>query len=277
MTQPSIAAFSAFLHRRSGMVLNDDKAYLIDNRLAPVASRHGFASVGDLLASLERETSTSLIQDVVDAMTINETLFFRDQRPFEQIRDSILPQLMRTNADRRRIRIWSAACSTGQEPYSLAMMLAEMAAELRGWSVEILATDLCRRVLDRARSGIYSQFEVQRGMPIGLLTKYFEQSGDKWSLKREIRNRVSFQQFNLLDDPAALGRFDLVLCRNVLIYFDHPTKQRTLDRMAETLSPQGYLILGGAESTMNVSNRFSPAGDLRGVYRPEIQPAIQAA
>jgi len=186
----------------------------------------------------------------------------------------VLPTLMKARAQRRQIRIWSAACSSGQEPYTLAMMFAEQKAALADWSFEIVATDLSTEILEKAEAGLYSQFEVQRGLPIQLLLKYFKQQGERWQIDAGLRSRVRFQQFNLLDDPASLGVFDAIFCRNVLIYFDQATKTQVLERLSRVLAADGYLYLGGAETVLGISERFQPVADNRGIYAP-VPPMAQ--
>ena len=201
-------------------------------------------------------------------MTTNETFFFRDKMPFEHFRDTIMPALIAARAREKRIRIWCAAASTGQEPYSLAMLCKEMGAALAGWRVEILATDLSTEVLEKAKAGIYSQFEVQRGLPIQLLVKYFTQVGETWQIAPEIRGMVQFRPLNLLNDFSALGMFDVVFCRNVLIYFDQATKIGVLDRIARQMPDDGYLVLGAAETVVGLTDAFKPVPDKRGLYAP---------
>ena len=207
-------------------------------------------------------------------MMTNESFFFRDKLPFEHFRDTIIPALIAARASQRRIRIWCAAASTGQEPYSLAMCLKEIAPQVAGWRIDILATDLSTEVLEKAKAGIYSQFEVQRGLPIQLLIKYFTQIGETWQIAPEIRAMVQFRPFNLLNDFAGLGMFDVVFCRNVLIYFDQPTKVGVLDRMARTVERDGYLVLGAAETVVGLTDSFKPVPDRRGLYAPN--PGAQA-
>ena len=208
-----------------------------------------------------------LIVEVVEAMTTNESFFFRDKLPFEQFRDTIMPALLAARTRRRRrIRIWCAAAATGQEPYSLAIALKEMGKDLRGWRIEIVATDLSTEVLEKAKSGIYSQFEVQRGLPALMLIKYFTQVGETWQIAPEIRGMVKFMPLNLLNDFSRLGRFDLVLCRNVLIYFDQATKISVLERIADITERDGFLVLGGAETVVGLTDRFKPIPDKRGLY-----------
>jgi chemotaxis protein methyltransferase CheR len=201
-------------------------------------------------------------------MTTNESFFFRDIKPFEQFTGFVLPALIKARADKKVIRIWSAACSSGQEPYTLAMLLAEQAAKLAGWRVEILATDLSTEILEKAEAGQYSQFEVQRGLPIQYLVKYFKQQGDRWQIDAGLRGRVKFRTFNLLEDPTSLGTFDVIFCRNVLIYFDQPTKTTVLSRLHKIMTPDGFLYLGGAETVLGISDKFQAAPEHRGIYRP---------
>jgi len=199
-------------------------------------------------------------------MTTNETSFFRDNHPFETLRQSLIPGLIARRASSRSLRIWSAACSTGQEPYSLAMMLKDNFPILGGWKVEIVATDLSPTVLDRARSGLYSTFEVQRGLPIQMLVRHFEQEEPNWRIKPEIRQTISFRPLNLLADFSSLGQFDIVLCRNVLIYFDQPTKTQILNGITRRIVPDGALLLGGAESVFGLCSTLAALPGLKGVY-----------
>jgi chemotaxis protein methyltransferase CheR len=275
------------LKERSGLVLSHDKQYLVESRLMPVVRRAGLGSLSDLVHNLKRLNAEPLIVDVVEAMTTNETFFFRDRTPFDHVRDVVVPALLKARAAQRRIRVWCAAASSGQEPYSLAMCFKEMCfkemgfkemgASLAGWRIDILATDISAEVLEKAKAAVYSQFEVQRGLPIQLLIKYFTQVGDCWQLSPEIRAMVQFRPFNLLHDFAPLGMFDLVFCRNVLIYFDQESKVAVLDRLARQIDPDGYLVLGAAETVVGLSERFRPHPDRRGLYTPNGKPASAAA
>lgn len=248
------------LKQESGLMLSPDKAYLIESRLLPVARKWKLATFDDLSKALRGNADAGLVRDVVDAMTTNESFFFRDTRPFEQFKEVVLPALLTSRADQKRIRIWSAACSSGQEPYSLGMILAELAGKLAGWNIEIVATDLSGEMLARARDGIYSQFEIQRGLPIGLLVKYFKQVGERWQISDKLRGMVNYREFNLLADPAPLGRFDVVFCRNVLIYFDRPTQLRIVSRFAPLLADNGLLFAGHSESLAYASRVFRLRG-----------------
>ena len=258
--------FSTLLKQRSGLVLTPDKAYLLESRLTPIARRRNMASLDELAAAVRLQHDQTLLADITDAMTTNETSFFRDQKPFDQFRQIILPTMLASRAARKTLRIWSAACSSGQEAYSLAMLLAEESYKLAGWRIEIVGTDISREILERARTATYSQFEVQRGLPITLLVKYFAQAGDRWQLSQKIRDMVTFREFNLLNDLTSLGQFDLVFCRNVLIYFDQPTKTQILERMAKIIPADGILCLGGAETVLGVTDRFKPIEGQRGLY-----------
>jgi chemotaxis protein methyltransferase CheR len=266
---------SRLLKERSGLVLTQDKTYLLESRLLPVARKHALKSIEDLAAAVRAAPKGPLAREVVEAMTTNESFFFRDVKPFNQFRSYVLPELLKARAGSRTIRIWSAACSSGQEPYSLAMILAEEQAKLAGWQVDILATDLSTEILERAQAASYTQFEVQRGLPIQYLVKYFEQQGERWHLKTPIRAMVRFRCFNLLEDLASLGTFDVIFCRNVLIYFDQPTKTMVLDRMARLLSRDGFLYLGGAETVLGITDKFQAAAENRGIYRPAAGIQVQ--
>ena len=257
------------LRERSGLVLSADKQYLVESRLLPVARRAGIAGLTELVQELNRGAKAeALAVAVVEAMTTNESSFFRDKLPFEHFRNAIMPELLAARAASRRIRIWCAAASTGQEPYSLAMCLKEMADCIAGWRIDILATDLSHDVLDKARSGIYSQFEVQRGLPIALLIKYFSQIGDTWQIAPDIRAMVQYRPLNLLRDFSNLGTFDVVFCRNVLIYFDQVTKTSVLERIARVIDRNGYLALGAAETVVGLTESFKPIPGRRGLYTP---------
>ncbi len=258
--------YAKMLYQRSGLVLTKEKAYLLESRLMPVARRWNLADLGELAGALRQKQDENLIADIVDAMTTNESSFFRDQKPFDQFRQIVLPRFLAARANTKRLRIWSAACSNGQEPYSLAMILDEERAKLPGWQIEIVATDLCRDVLEKAKQGIYTQFEVQRGLPITMMVKYFTQVGDKWQINKEMRDRIRFQSFNLLEDMRGLGQFDIVFCRNVLIYFDQQTKGKVLENIAKQMAGDGMLYLGGAETVLGITQTFKPMEGQRGLY-----------
>ena len=255
------------LRERSGLDLSSDKQYLVESRLIPLARRSGLAGIAELVQKI-RGGADALTSDVVEAMTTNETFFFRDKIPYDHLRETILPALLQARAGRRSLRIWSAASSTGQEPYSIAMCLKEYGAALAGWRIEILATDLSHAVLEKSKAGIFSQFEVQRGLPIQMLVKYFTQVGDLWQLNADIRAMVQHRQLNLLQDFSQLGSFDVIFCRNVMIYFDQDTKTGIFERLTRVIEPDGVLALGAAESVVGISDAFKSHPERRGLYRP---------
>ena len=258
------------LKQRSGLDLSADKQYLVESRLLPLARKAGLPGIAELVQKMKGGGAEALTTEVVEAMTTNETFFFRDKIPFDHLRDTIVPAMLQSRANRKSLRIWSAACSTGQEPYSIAMCLKEKGAALSGWRIEIVATDLSQEVLEKSRAGIYSQFEVQRGLPIQLLVKYFAQTGELWQLNSEIRGMVQHRQLNLLHDLSHLGKFDVIFCRNVLIYFDQETKIGIFERMAKVIEPDGMLMLGAAESVVGITDAFRPCPDKRGLYLPNL-------
>jgi chemotaxis protein methyltransferase CheR len=247
--------YKDLLKEKSGLSLTQDKCYLLDSRLTPVAKKWGFVSLDHMTVALRGVAKPDLVKDVIEAMTTNETSFFRDSKPFDQFRDIILPTLMK-NRTNKKIRIWCAASSTGQEPYSLSMILKEMGPKIAGWTFEIIGTDISTEVLDAAKKAEYSQFEVQRGLPIQMLMKYFEQKGDRWALKQDIKSMVQYKYFNLLEPMTSLGKFDIIFCRNVLIYFDRDTKAKVLQNMAGLLPDDGFVLLGGAETVMGITDAF---------------------
>jgi len=267
VTPPDYEYLRKLLKDHSGLDLSADKQYLIESRLLPLSRKCGVSGIGDLVQKMKGGSST-IIAQVVEAMTTNETFFFRDKVPFEHFRDTIMPEMLKARINRKSIRIWCAAGSTGQEPYSLAMSLKEMGAALAGWRVEIIATDLSTEVLEKSKSGVYSQFEVQRGLPIQLLVKYFKQNGEFWQISPELRAMVQHRQLNLLHDFSQLGVFDVIFCRNVLIYFDQDTKINIFDRLARGMEGDGFLVLGAAETVVGLTDVFKPFPDKRGLYRP---------
>lgn len=259
---------STLLKKRSGLDLNEDKTYLLESRLLPIARGLKLTDVAALCAHARKTGSEPLLVEITEAMTTNESSFFRDIKPFEVLRQVFLPQLMQKQAARKQLRIWSAACSTGQEPYTIAICLQEDMAKMPGWKFDLVATDLAKKVVDKASVGIYSQFEAQRGLSIQMLLKYFTSLPDtSWQLKDTVRSMVKFQQQNLLTDYGALGKFDLIFCRNVLIYFDEATKAQVTARMAGTLEPHGILIIGSSETLVDPQGKFEALPDLRGAYR----------
>jgi len=275
VTPPDYEYLRKLLKDQSGLDLSADKQYLIESRLVPLSRKCGLSGIAELVQKM-KSGSASIVAQVVEAMTTNETFFFRDKVPFDHFRDTIMPEVIKARAARRSVRIWCAAGSTGQEPYSLAMCLKEMGAALTGWRIEIIATDLSQEVLEKSKAGIYSQFEVQRGLPIQMLVKYFKQIGELWQINPEIRAMVQHRQLNLLHDFSQLGAFDVIFCRNVLIYFDQETKINIFNRLAKITEADGFLVLGAAETVVGLTDVFKPFPDRRGLYRPNAARAAPA-
>lgn len=247
---------SALVRRHSAIVLEPGKEYLVEARLMPVAKRYGLADLGSLIATLRGERDLTLRTAVIEAMTTNETSWFRDLHPFRSLAEKVLPEIAQRRGSNRRLSIWSAACSSGQEPYTIAMVLADFLATHPGWSASILATDLSEEILARARAGRYSQLEVNRGLPAPLLVRHFDRQGTDWAVKDHLRRMVTFRQLNLAEPLPTLPQFDLVFLRNVLIYFDAGVKRHVLAQVRRVLAPDGYLVLGGAETTINIDDAF---------------------
>jgi len=267
MTPDDFNLIRGILKKRSGLVLGDDKAYLLESRLMPVARKHGMKTLDDVIAAVRSASTEALLVDITEAMTTNESFFFRDNKPFDLFRDNVLPRLIESRASQRGFRIWCAAASSGQEPYSLSIILKEAERKLAGWKTEVVGTDISKEILDRAREGKYSQFEVQRGLPIQFLVKYFDKQGEHWTIKPDIGSMVVFKELNLLGNLAQLGKFDVVFCRNVLIYFDQPTKKEVLEKIAGLMPADGVLFLGGAETVLGITDKFEPVPGQRGIYK----------
>lgn len=257
---------TGLVKERSGLILTKDKAYLLESRLMPVARKHELSTLDELIGEIRTKKDEQIITQVIEAMTTNESFFFRDIKPFELFRNEILPFLLKSRTARKSFRIWCAAASSGQEPYTLAMILKEEAAKLAGWRYEIVATDISTEILEKATAGVYSQFEVQRGLPIDYLVKYFKKKDDLWEIDASLRSVVKFKEFNLLGNLKVLGTFDIVFCRNVLIYFDRPTKSMVLHQISDLMPNDGILFLGGAETVVGISDEFKPKQGQRGVY-----------
>jgi chemotaxis protein methyltransferase CheR len=260
-------ALRCFVRDRAGINLGPEKDYLVISRLRPQLAGWNIPSLDSLVECLRLQPKGALADQVVAALTINETLWFRDIRPFDALRTILVPNVAAKNVADRTISIWSAACSTGQEVYSIAMTLREEEAQLRGYRISLLGSDICEPVLSRARSGVYSQFEVQRGLPIQRLVRHFEDLGSEWRVRPELRSGIEFRALNLLDLPANVGNFDIVFCRNVLIYFEPEVKRRVLAALALRLRSGGYLALGGAETTLGLTDAFAPIPGNSGIYR----------
>jgi chemotaxis protein methyltransferase CheR len=270
MTAPlSSLAFetiAALLKTRSGLIIGMDKVYLLETRLTALVKREKLADLNGLAERLRRPGGDALAREVVEAMTTNESFFFRDDKPFHHFRTQALARLIARRPPGGTLRVWSAASSSGQEAYSLAMIVAESGAVLGSHKVEIVGTDIARDQLARAREGAYSQFEVQRGLPVQMLMRYFKKQDANWRIAETIRSMAQFREYNLLSDLRPLGKFDIVFCRNVLIYFDQATKARVLDAIAGSMPPDGLLYLGGAETVLGITSRFAPVPNERGVY-----------
>jgi chemotaxis protein methyltransferase CheR len=262
-----VEAFRRLVLERSGLMLSADKDYLLRTRLEPIVRHETFTDLAALLRQVRIAPASPLAQRCVDAMATHESFFFRDTTPFDQLRDVLLPELSKTRAHTRTLRIWSAACSSGQEPYSLAMLLNEQPGLFGGWNLRILATDFSEPILSRARSALYSDFEARRGLSPERQARWLSPESGAFRVVPEVRSMVQFRQHNLLEGAAMLGRFDLILCRNVLIYFDATTKARTLESIATVLEPDGALILGSAETVVGLDGSFEPRAGLRGVFQ----------
>ena len=265
MTPADFEIYKKLLMEKSGLVITPDKAYLIDSRLTPVAKKWGHENLASLTVELKGTSSPDLVKDIVEAMTTNETSFYRDGRPFETLKGTVIPYLLQNRSNTRRIKTWCAAASSGQEPYTIAMEFKEHPT-INSWDTPIYGTDISTEIIDQAKQGIYSQFEVQRGLPIQMLMKYFEQNDEKWLIKDEIKNMVKYEYFNLLDNMAGIGKYDIIFCRNVLIYFDEETKRDVLERMVNNLEDDGFLFLGGAETVLGITESFKPIPEKRGLY-----------
>lgn len=270
-------SIAALVRARSGLLLGPDKRYLVETRLAHLLRREGLSDLAALVELLHRPAGSELAREVVEAMTTNESLFFRDEKPFAHVREHALPRLHRTRPRGQALRIWSAAASSGQEAYSLAMLAAECRPVLLDRPVQIVGTDIAREQLARARQGFYTGFEVQRGLPERMLRRHFRKEDAGWRIDAGLKAGVEFREWNLLADPAPLGRFDIVFCRNVLIYFDAPTKTRVLEGIARQMPADGFLYLGCAETTLGLTSLFQPVAGERGVYSPAPGSAAQAA
>lgn len=256
-----------YVREASAIVLEDGKQYLVESRLMTVANRAGLPSVSEVIARLRAAPQGPLGRQVVDAMTTNESSWFRDVNPYNALRGSVLPELMKLRAGERTLRIWSSACSSGQEPYSVAMLLREHFPMLDTWNVRLVATDLSSEMIARARAGVFTQLEINRGLPAKLLVKYFERRGPDYKLRDELRRAIEFRELNLAAPwGSQIVGADVVLLRNVLIYFDNDTKRQILSRVRQVLRPGGYLFLGTAETTLNLDDAFELVRSEGAVY-----------
>ncbi|MBT7956706.1 MAG: protein-glutamate O-methyltransferase CheR [Rhodospirillaceae bacterium] len=258
---------SSLVKRESGLILSEDKSYLLESRLMPLARKRNLNGLEELVDTAIKGIDATLTKDITEAMTTNESFFFRDIKPFDIFRDAALPFFLDRRKLQRSLRIWCAAASSGQEPYSIAMILNEMAAKFGGWKTDIVGTDISTEILDKAEKGIYSQFEVQRGLPVQFLVKYFEKAEENWQISDVLKKMIQYKEFNLLKDLQSLGKFDIVFCRNVLIYFDQETKGKVLEQICRLMPDDGLLFLGGAETVLGISDKFKPVPNFRGLYQ----------
>ncbi len=274
MKSDDLDYLAALMRARSGVVLRGDGAYLAQSRLAPLARREGAGSVEALVAALREGAEERLLQAAVEAMAVADTSFFRDREVFAALRDEILPQLAASRPD-GVVHVWSAGCSTGQEAYSLAMLADPSERRTGGLKLDIVATDLSQRALEKAHSGLYTQFEVQRGLPIRMLLKHFEKADDMWRAAEPLRRTIRWRRLNLLEDRRSVRPFDVILCRNVIGYFDPETRARVLDQMAHALAPDGYLVLGGGETA--ATPFLIPSEQAPHAFRPNRTAGLAAA
>ena len=274
MKLDDLILISSIVYRRAGIVLGREKDYLIDTRLAPIARQFGHLSIEKLVEGIRRGNAEAE-EAAVEAMTTNETLFFRDKQPFEHFSDLVIPNLLRRRAPGATIRIWCAACSSGQEPYSVAMLADELGPRLGASRIAIVATDLSKAMIARARAGIYSQFEIQRGLPNRFQQKHFVQDGVTWRIDHRLTERIEFRTFNLLDDFSMLGRFDIIFCRNLLIYFDEARKRDILNRLARSVAADGYVFLGAAETVIGLTQDLIPHMTAKALYVPKTSDEAQ--
>ena len=244
------------IEAHSAIVLEPGKEYLVESRLIPLSKREGYPGLTEMFADLKLNRKAGLRDKVVEAMTTNETSFFRDLHPFEAMKKHVLPELMQSRASERRLRIWSAASSSGQEIYSLVMLMRESFPALSTWKLELLATDLSTEMVARCQQGLFSQLEVNRGLPAPYLIKYFVKDGIHWQIKPELKQSIEFRQMNLAEEWKSIAPMDVVFLRNVLIYFSGETKKQILGRLRRVLRPDGSLFLGAAETTLNLDDEF---------------------
>jgi chemotaxis protein methyltransferase CheR len=267
ISQRDFDCIRALVRRESSIILDDGKMYLVTSRLSPLAREYGFSSVGAFISHLRSNTHGELHTLAVEAIATTETSFFRDLHPFVELRDTILPELIKVRRDTSQsLCIWSAACSSGQEPHSISMILRDRFAELAGWNLQLLASDISRRMIERAKEGVYTQIEVNRGLPAPYLVRFFNQNESHWQLKDEVLGMFRFFRQNLADEWAAVPPVDILMLRNVLIYFDVETRRKVLRRVRRLLRPGGYLVLGSAETTLNLDQSFVRVRSGRAVF-----------
>jgi chemotaxis protein methyltransferase CheR len=274
-TRNAMGIVAGLLEARTGQKLTADRLWRVGSALSGVLRDCGLETVEQLANRLALPGQSQLAQQVVEALLNNETYFFRDRGMFDHLSRQILPELAQLRESSRKLSIWSVGCSTGQEVYSLAMLFAEQRARWRGWNIEILGTDVARSVISSAREGSYSQFQIQRGLGVSQMISFFEETRTGWRASDALRSNVRFQTHNVLDTPPEPGRFDLILCRNVLLYFDRPTRGRAFDRLALALAPEGRLMLGAGETTVGQTDRFVPQQQLTGFHRLATQVPLK--
>jgi chemotaxis protein methyltransferase CheR len=260
------------VYDRTGVSLSEDKTYLVESRLGMLAKEAGASSISGLVAQLKQKGFNPLYESIVEAMMTNETFFFRDVNPFELLKKSVMPELLKQRQSNRTLNIWCAACSSGQEPYSIAMLLREYFPQLANWKVNLIASDISTKILKRARLGRYGKHEIIRGLPPTFLHKYFHHCGKEWEIKEDLRKSIEFRQINLTEPFGSIPQMDVIFMRNVLIYFDIQTKQSILARVRKVLQPDGYLFLGGGETTVNLDGAFEPVQFDQGVCYRMISP-----
>lgn len=258
--------YQDILQKHSGIYLTPEKEYLLTTRITPLCKTLGFETFDDYTRHIRTSPDPESINMIVEVMTTNETSFFRDLKPFQYLKNTIIPHFIKARAAEKRLKIWCAASSTGQEPYSIAMTLNDMAGNMPGWGYDILGTDIADHVIQKSIMGEYNNFEIQRGLPMPTILKYFTQSGDNWTIKPDLKKSVRFKKFNLLDNPARLGKFDIIFCRNVLIYFSPETKLSVLKNLYECLADDGILILGSCENVMSEKSGFVSFENMHGFY-----------
>jgi chemotaxis protein methyltransferase CheR len=269
-------ALSALLEKHTGQTLMANRHWRIDMALKPLMRQNSIPDLDTLISLIEIDADPRLTSACVEAMVNNETCFFRDQANFALLTGPVLDSLREHRMPTKRLRIWSAACSTGQEPYSLAMSFSENADKWRGWNIQILASDVSGSALTQARAGRYSQFEIQRGLPVMQMLRYFEQQGEEWIAKENLRKMVTFTEHNMLNSARHMGMFDVVLCRNMLMYLCEEKRGQVLDGIAPLLASDGILMLGAAETVIGQTQRFKASQEFRGFYQPaSAKPAVQ--
>jgi len=258
--------YKEILHEKSGLHLSQDKASLLESRLNPIAIDWDFPTLEAMTVNLRGVPEPKLIDDIVEAMTTNDSSFFRDVSPFNTFENVVIPYMLKTRAHARKLRIWCNAASSGQEPYSLAMIIYENREQFSRWGIDILGTDISKISLEMAKQGTYSQFEAQRGLPVKMLLKFFTQTKNNWNIIKQLKNMVKFEQFNLLKDMSNYGQFDVIFCRNVLADFDDKTKKDVLHRMSHQLADDGFLFLGKSEKIDDLSDDFAPIPSANGIF-----------